>query len=154
MVSGHTTIPVALPADAEVSRRMKRVRRRDTSAEVRLRKRLWALGLRYRVDETCSGRYRPDLVFRSSRVAVFVDGCFWHICPEHSTIPVRNREWWLAKLAANARRDAQANEALELAGYAVIRVWEHENMDAAARRIRDVVRKCQGIKRRGVAAPG
>jgi DNA mismatch endonuclease (patch repair protein) len=116
------------------------VRRRDTGAEVRLRTGLWALGMRYRVDQSCVGPYRPDVVFSKARVAVFVDGCFWHKCPMHATMPARNHDWWAAKLAANSERDARANDALQEAGYLVLRVWEHEDPAMAALRIRDAVR--------------
>ena len=132
-----------------VRRRMKRVRRRDTGAELRLRRGLWALGMRYRVDQSCVGRYRPDIVFSKARIAVFVDGCFWHKCPQHATMPARNHDWWAAKLAVNTERDARANEALQDAGYLVLRVWEHEDQAMAALRIRDAVR----ARRRARASP-
>lgn len=86
-------------------------------------------------------RSRADIVFGPSRVAVFVDGCFWHSCPEHSSIPKNNREWWVAKLAANTERDERVNTALVDAGWVVVRVWEHEEMEVAAERIDTVVRQ-------------
>jgi DNA mismatch endonuclease (patch repair protein) len=102
-----------------------------------LRRELHARGLRYRlhvrVDPTL--RSRPDVVFRRWRLAVYVDGCFWHRCPEPGTLPANNGEWWRLKLDANVARDRTTDEALMAAGWTVIRVWEHEDPVAAADRI-------------------
>jgi DNA mismatch endonuclease, patch repair protein len=95
-----------------------------TSPELRLRKALHALGFRYVLNSKLPGR--PDLVFPSRRVALFVDGCFWHQCPEHAVLPATRREWWKQKLDANVRRDRAADAALVDAGWKVVRVWEHE----------------------------
>ena len=120
------------PTTEETSARMKTVRRRDTPKESGLRKRLWALGLRYRVDHRLPTlRRRADIVFVSAKVAVFVDGCFWHVCPVHATWPVRNGEWWRDKLLANERRDRETDAALNERGWTVVRVWEHEGTDEA-----------------------
>lgn len=80
------------------------------------------------------------MVFRSARVAVYVDGCFWHRCPEHATSPRANSEWWADKLAANVRRDRDTDARLTEAGWLVIRVWEHEDATEAAARIEEAVR--------------
>jgi DNA mismatch endonuclease (patch repair protein) len=99
------------------------------------------MGLRYRV----SARPLPDLrrtadiVFRPTRVAVFVDGCFWHGCPEHGSQPRANSEYWAPKLARNIERDRETNSALEAAGWKVVRIWEHEDANHAAQRIARVV---------------
>jgi DNA mismatch endonuclease (patch repair protein) len=85
-------------------------------------------------------RRRADLVFTRARVAVYLDGCFWHSCPEHATTPKANRDWWLEKLAANVSRDRDTDERLEAAGWAVVRVWEHEDPEVAAERVAVVVR--------------
>jgi DNA mismatch endonuclease (patch repair protein) len=77
---------------------------------------------------------RADLVFGPAKVAVYVDGCFWHSCPEHGTMPRSNEDFWQAKLARNQERDAAVNEALATAGWTVVRVWEHEEIEAAADR--------------------
>jgi DNA mismatch endonuclease (patch repair protein) len=84
---------------------------------------------------------RPDIVFTRRRVAVFVDGCFWHCCPEHQHVPNRNRAYWVPKLAANGNRDRRVDEALIAAGWIVIRVWEHEAAVGAADRVEDLVRE-------------
>lgn len=107
-----------------------------------LRKLLHARGLRFRVDRPVLDgmRRRADIVFVSARVAVFVDGCFWHCCPRHKTFPKANAGWWAAKLAANRRRDAHTNRQLRKAGWLVERVWEHEEPAAAAVRIVKTVR--------------
>jgi DNA mismatch endonuclease, patch repair protein len=120
----------------EVSERMRLVKRRDTRPELALRKRLHALGFRYRVDRSPDGgRIRADLVFVSQRVAVFVDGCFWHGCPDHGSWPHANADWWRAKIHGTIRRDRTADVALETSGWTVVRVWEHEPADLATSRV-------------------
>ncbi len=122
---------------------MERQAQRDTKPELALRRELWRRGLRYRVDRPpIKGmRRRADIVFGPSRVAVFVDGCFWHSCPEHATIPKNNREWWVHKLEANVRRDRDTDRELEEASWLVVRVWEHEHAATAAQRIEFEVRR-------------
>jgi len=108
---------------------MRGNRRRDTLPELRLRRALHALGLRYRVDYpvmTPSGRVRVDVAFPRRRLAVFVDGCFWHGCPEHGTKPRQNPQYWDAKIARNRERDRRNAEGLREMGWTVVRVWEHE----------------------------
>jgi DNA mismatch endonuclease (patch repair protein) len=83
---------------------------------------------------------RPDLVFIRPKVAVFVDGCFWHCCPEHGSMPVGNHDFWEPKLRRNVERDRNADALLAASGWGVLRVWEHEPSDVAARRVADVVR--------------
>ena len=121
---------------------MSRVRRRDTGAELAIRRELWSRGLRYRVDMAIPGigRGRPDITFPRARVVVFVDGCFWHCCPDHGTFPKTNREWWRVKLQKNVRRDRAADDALKQAGWEVIRIWEHEDPAVGASRVEAVVR--------------
>lgn len=94
-------------------------------------------GVRYFVDRApLKGiRRRADLVFPRRRVAVYVDGCFWHRCPQHATDPKNNAEWWAAKLAANVARDRNTDAALAAAGWTVVRIWEHENPAEAADRV-------------------
>ena len=86
------------------------------------------------------GRTRPDIVFTRARVAVFVDGCFWHRCPEHGTSPKTNTGWWRRKLDTNVERDRATDAALTEASWAVIRIWEHEDPVAAADRVEAIVR--------------
>jgi DNA mismatch endonuclease (patch repair protein) len=124
---------------------MERQRRRDTKPELALRRAVWRLGLRYRVDiAPIPGRRRADLVFTRAKVAVYVDGCFWHSCPDHATVPKANREWWVAKLEAIVRRDRDTDNRLIAAGWTVLRIWEHEQIDAAAARIAGAVRPERG----------
>lgn len=122
-------------ADEARSRHMARFGRRDTAPELALRRELHARGRRFFVDRRISGRTRAraDLVFPRARVAVFVDGCFWHWCEEHAHLPKANAELWRAKLLANRQRDASHDAVLRSEGWAVIRVWEHEDstMEAA-----------------------
>lgn len=121
---------------------MRAQARRDTKPELALRRELWRRGLRYRVDRPpiAGMRRRADIVFSRQRVAVFVDGCFWHRCPQHSTIPKANRAWWTEKLDRNVARDRDTDRRLLDAGWLVVRVWEHEAAAEAADRVEDAVR--------------
>lgn len=116
-------------------------RRRDTSPELAVRRRIHAAGLRYRVDfAPLGGRRKADIVFTRKRVAVFIDGCYWHCCPEHATFPKRNSDYWLPKLARNVERDRDTDHSLSGAGWTVLRFWEHESPDDVAYRIAVAVR--------------
>ncbi|MEX3955992.1 very short patch repair endonuclease [Trinickia sp. EG282A] len=108
------------------SARMRRVRQTGTSIELRLRRALWAAGLRYRLKAANSLPGRPDVVFPSVKVAVFVDGCFWHGCPLHGTRPASNVSFWAEKITRNQQRDQQVDSKLSAAGWRVVRLWEHE----------------------------
>jgi DNA mismatch endonuclease, patch repair protein len=130
-------------SSAAVSRRMSVAARRDTGCELLLRRHLHAAGLRYRVNYPVPGNRRRtiDIAFTRAKVAVFVDGCFWHGCPEHGTQPRANADWWTQKLATNQARDADTTVVLEAAGWAVVRVWEHVEPAEAARIVADAVRE-------------
>jgi DNA mismatch endonuclease, patch repair protein len=120
---------------------MVRQRQRDTGPEVALRRLLFAQGFRYRVDAPLPGmRRRADLLFKTARVAVFVDGCFWHGCPEHGTRPKSNAGWWADKLDRNIQRDRDTDQRLVADGWTVVRIWEHESPDSAAGEIAEIVR--------------
>jgi DNA mismatch endonuclease (patch repair protein) len=121
---------------------MQTTARRDTPAELRLRSELHRAGLRYRVDRRVltGTRRRADIVFTAARVAVFVDGCFWHGCPDHGSWPKRNAVWWKEKIESNRRRDADTDARLEAEGWVSVRVWEHEDAGTAAARIVGLVR--------------
>jgi DNA mismatch endonuclease, patch repair protein len=113
---------------------MRANRRTDTKPELALRRALHGRGLRYRKDyrlDLAGARVRPDIAFTARRVAVFVDGCFWHVCPEHGTKPANNTWYWGPKLTRNVERDRAADAALAAAGWDVVRVWEHEPLEAA-----------------------
>ncbi|AOW93741.1 very short patch repair endonuclease [Rhodococcus sp. WMMA185] len=127
--------------DPATSARMRAQRRRDTAPELSLRRELHRRGVRYFVDRApVKGiRRRADLVFPRRKVAVYVDGCFWHSCPEHATFPKNNAKWWAEKLAGNVTRDRDTDARLEDAGWTVVRVWEHENPAAAADRVQGVL---------------
>lgn len=116
------------------SETMARVRSRHTSPELRLRKALWAEGVRFRVAVPLPGT--PDIVIPSRKIAVFVDGCFWHGCPVHYTSPVANADFWRSKLARNQARDAAADAALKNLGWRVVRLWEHEVEEHLTRVVR------------------
>ncbi|MFI1913259.1 very short patch repair endonuclease [Nocardia sp. NPDC020380] len=113
---------------------MRANRRSDTKPEVVLRRELHRLGYRYRKDlrlDLGSAKVRPDIVFTARKVAVFVDGCFWHVCPDHGREPTTNEWYWAPKLRRTIERDRATNEALTAAGWQVIRLWEHESLDSA-----------------------
>jgi DNA mismatch endonuclease (patch repair protein) len=122
------------PLNAAVSRQMSRMPRTSTGPEVALRRALHRLGLRFRLHLPLPGR--PDIVLTRVRVAVFVDGCFWHRCPQHGNLPRNNAQWWQDKLDRNVARDRAADASLAETGWAVVRVWEHEDPDQAALKIR------------------
>ena len=122
-------------ASSEVVRRsMKGNRSRDTGPELRVRRLVHARGLRYLVDPPPERSLRrcADLLFRGPRVAVFIDGCFWHGCPDHHTVSRTNSTFWADKVARNRARDADTNERLASHGWTVLRFWEHEAPDAVA----------------------
>ncbi|QCQ93270.1 very short patch repair endonuclease [Rhodococcus sp. SGAir0479] len=123
--------------DPLTSARMRAQRRRDTAPEVALRRELHRRGARFFVDRApLPGlRRRADLVFPRKHVAVYVDGCFWHSCPQHATAPKNNAQWWADKLAANVVRDRDTDARLVAAGWTVVRIWEHENPAEAADRV-------------------
>lgn len=123
-----------LPLSPGRSANMRANRRTDTKPELALRQALHRQGYRYRKDyriDLAGQRVRPDIAFTARRVAVFVDGCFWHCCPRHGTQPANNTWYWQPKLARNVERDRAADEALAAAGWRVVRVWEHESLDSA-----------------------
>ncbi len=126
-----------LRTTSAVSRRMRRQRTQDTAVESALRRVLHGRGLRYRVHRrpVASLRRVADLVFPKARVAVFVDGCFWHACPQHGTWPKANAAFWRSKIEGNRRRDRDTDAALMEAGWLVVRVWEHEDPEEAADRV-------------------
>ncbi|GIG36289.1 hypothetical protein Cpa01nite_16700 [Cellulomonas pakistanensis] len=143
---------VAAPSSPAVSARMARQGRRDTAPELALRRELHRLGLRYRVDRALPGmpRRRADVVFTAARLAVFVDGCFWHACPDHATQPASNAAWWREKLATNVARDRDTDARLTAQGWEVLRFWEHADMRAAAGLVEDAWRR----RRAGLSSSG
>jgi DNA mismatch endonuclease, patch repair protein len=115
-------------------------RKADTRPEVEIRRRLHRAGLRYRKNariDVGGLTVTPDVVFRRERLAVFVDGCFWHGCPEHFRTPKTNAEYWAAKIARNRDRDDRVNAALVAEGWEVMRIWEHIAAEGAARDVVD-----------------
>ena len=129
------------PLSAAKSAAFSRQARRDTAPELAVRRELHRRGLRYRVGVApLPGRRRTaDVVFPKAKVAVYVDGCFWHQCPEHGTLPRHNAQWWRDKLEANVRRDRETDAELAAAGWTVVRAWEHESASAAADRVQSAV---------------
>jgi DNA mismatch endonuclease (patch repair protein) len=143
-----TDVPAA-SSDA-ARNRMRATRQRNTAAELALRRELHAHGLRYFVDRRplADISRRADVVFPGVRVAVFVDGCFWHGCPIHGTRPKSNADWWQKKLDTNRRRDKDTDRRLKAAGWRIVRVWEHEDAVEAARRVKSVVQGARSTKPR------
>jgi DNA mismatch endonuclease, patch repair protein len=133
--------PSGASSDA-VRASMSSNRPRDTRPELALRRAVHALGMRYRVSaRPLPGLSRTaDLTFRRARVAVFMDGCFWHGCPKHHTVASTNAEYWAEKVRRNRERDAETDRLLKESGWLSVRVWEHDDLLEAAARIRDAVR--------------
>jgi DNA mismatch endonuclease, patch repair protein len=131
----------ASPSSHEASLRMARVRQKGTRCEVELRRALHARGLRYRLQVPLLTKPRrvADIVFRRRKLAIFVDGCFWHGCLEHGTSPKSNADFWRDKIETNKRRDLDTNRRLTEAGWRVLRVWEHEDAEEAADRIMEAL---------------
>lgn len=127
-------------------RRMRQTRQKGTRAELALRSALHRRGLRYRVQRSPvpGVRRSADIVFGPARVAIFVDGCFWHGCPIHGTWPKKNAEWWRAKILKNQERDRDTDRRYAEAGWAVVRVWEHENPETVADQLALLVRERRG----------
>ncbi|MDO4905794.1 MAG: very short patch repair endonuclease [Lautropia sp.] len=139
----------------EVSRRMAKVRQKGTDAELALRRELHRLGLRYRVAFQVLSKPRrvADVAFPGRKIAVFVDGCFWHGCPRHATWPKRNADFWREKIETNRIRDLDTDARLAAIGWRVLRFWAHESPKDAARRVAEVVAEVDEMNHR-VSSPG
>lgn len=136
-------LPYPQPTSEAVSTAMRSNRRTDTHPELQLRSELHRRGLRFRKDyriDLPTRKVRADIVFTRIRLAIFVDGCYWHQCPEHGTMPKANADYWVPKLARNVSRDKEVTGALESAGWEVIRIWEHVPAPDAARLVAEAVR--------------
>ena len=116
-------------------------RGRDTGPELRLRSELHAIGVRYRVNVKLEKGLRTtaDLALRSVKLAVFVDGCFWHGCPVHGGSPKTNTEYWNRKIKRNVERDIETNAALRARGWTVLRFWEHQDVREGAEKVRQTI---------------
>jgi len=128
--------------DAGKSAAMASQPRRDTAVEVNVRRELHRRGLRYRLQQRIvpgAPRRSVDIVFPRARIVVDCRACWWHACPNHATLPARNRTWWASKLESNSARDADTEHRLTAAGWAVVVVWEHDDPGRAAERIADYV---------------
>ena len=135
-------LPYPRPTTASVSTAMRANRRTDTKPELALRSSLHRRGLRFRKDyrvDLTHRKIRVDVAFPSLQLAIFLDGCYWHQCPEHGTIPKANSDYWAPKLARNAARDKEITAALEAEGWRVLRIWEHVPVEEAAGLVAEAV---------------
>ena len=130
---------------------MSRMRRRDTKPELLLRRKLHARGLRFRIQAQLPGK--PDIALTRAKLAVFIDGCFWHSCPQHGSLPKNNRDWWSEKLAANVARDRAKDEALRALGWEPLHIWEHVPVDDAADAVETAWRRRTGRLESDVPPP-
>lgn len=138
-IGGGVKLPYPEPTSEAATKIGKANPRTGTRCEVALRSALHAAGLRYRKDHLLrvgDVRVRPDVVFTRAKVAVFVDGCFWHGCPQHGRVPKSNQAYWVPKLERNQERDALVDRELASHGWEVVRIWEHEDPLAAAAALR------------------
>lgn len=135
---------------------MARFGRRDTAPQLALRRELHRRGRRFFVDRRVSARcrVRPDLVFPRARIAVFVDGCFWHYCEEHAHLPKANAALWRRKLLANRQRDAQKQAILVSEGWRVLRFWEHDRPEDAAASVEHALDQWSAIAGTAASPPG
>jgi DNA mismatch endonuclease (patch repair protein) len=132
-LGGGRRVPYPEPTSASATNVGRGNARVDTRPEIALRSALHRRGLRFRKDYLVRGegrRVKPDIVFTRWKVAVFVDGCFWHGCPEHGRVPKRNRDYWIPKLERNKDRDRETTEWLTREGWLVVRLWEHVPLEA------------------------
>ncbi|MEV7288063.1 very short patch repair endonuclease [Streptomyces sp. NPDC093252] len=141
-------------SSAAVSTRMSKQASKDTGAELAVRRLLHAAGLRYRLEYPVPGipRRRIDVAFTGVRVAVLIDGCFWHGCPEHATQPKSNAQWWRDKLDRNMARDRETTEHLIAEGWVVLRFWEHEDPERVALRVAAAVERRRTDRSKGRSA--
>ena len=148
--------PARTSPDARLSRRFSKQKRHGTAPELLLRRELHRRGRRFRVQARIEGlpRRRADLTFTRWRLAVFVDGCFWHGCPEHGVLPAANREWWTWKIARNKDRDADTDDRLDALGWHVLRIWEHVGATEAADRVEAELIKLGAPSTLGQEHPG
>lgn len=144
-MTGAISMSCIQPSSPEASRRMVKVRQKGTGAEVALRRELYRRGLRYRIDYVVLKRPRrvADVAFPGLKIAIFVDGCFWHGCPKHGTWPKQNAEFWRNKIETNRSRDKDTNVRLEAIGWKAVRVWEHESPVMATKTISRLVAKAK-----------
>lgn len=137
-------VPYPEPTSAAATAVGKANKRTGTRPEVRLRSALHRAGRRFRKDllvRAGSLRVRPDVVFPRHKVAVFLDGCFWHGCPQHQQVPKSNPDYWGPKLRANQNRDRRVDEMLAVEGWLVVRIWEHETIVDAVRRVEEALER-------------
>lgn len=141
-----------LPSSLAAKHRMEAGKPKDTRPEMELRAALITLGSKgFEVNHKALTdlRRNADIAFLSERIAIFIDGCFWHGCPKHGTWPKANAEFWRAKIERNKERDIDTNKKLRAAGWKVVRVWEHENMVKVAKRISKLL-EVRASSQRGV----
>jgi DNA mismatch endonuclease (patch repair protein) len=141
--ANNKRIGTPAPSSEAALKRMQAARPRDTAPEKALRSSLHNRGLRFRVDQKIIQELnrKADIVFRSAKVAVFVDGCFWHGCPIHGTHAKANAEFWKNKIERNQARDLDTNNRLNKAGWRIVRVWEHEDPEKVSKKIYSLVKR-------------
>lgn len=134
---------------------MSKIRQKGTDAEMALRREMHRIGLHYRIDYEVLRKPRrvADVAFPGRKIAVFVDGCFWHGCPDHATWPKQNAEFWRQKIEANRQRDADTNCRLRALGWEVLRFWSHESPTDAAKTVARAVAGIDSTRRVSSSSP-
>ncbi|WP_431884120.1 very short patch repair endonuclease [Micromonospora gifhornensis] len=140
------------PLNALVSAQMSRMPRVSTRPELLIRRELHRRGMRYRVNHKLLPG-RPDIAFTRAKIAVFIDGCFWHMCPSHGTFPKNNSAWWLAKLQRNVQRDREKDDQLRALGWTVTHFWEHEDPVDVADSVEALWHRKRETPERGTRSP-
>lgn len=144
-LSRETAENKIVPLNDHVTQQMKKMPRSGSKPEIRLRSELFRRGLRFRINHP-GFPGRPDIAFTRAKIAVFIDGCFWHGCPIHGTLPKNNREWWEKKLQGNKDRDHRKDLELQEVGWLPLHYWEHDDLEEIADEIEEVWRERRGRK--------
>ena len=123
----------------EKEKGVKKIKSKNTKPEITIRQLIWKKGYRYRIGHGLMGK--PDMVFPSYNIAIFIDGCFWHGCPKHYRMPSSNVKYWKQKISQNKKRDRKINKQLKKEGWKIIRIWEHDIKQNPEKTVKRIIKK-------------